>query len=610
MICRVLLLLLVALPIFAKSLHWSAVDVNARLDADGRLHVVERQQIVFDGDWNGGERDFDLRPGQSLRVNGMARIEDGREIPMKRGTLDEIDGYDLVGGDVLRWRSRLPSDAPFENREIAYVLDVTFSDILTPNGETFLLSHDFGLPDRQGVIERFTLNLAFDPVWNQQDVQETRTSLEPGRSVIVHADLTRTGAGWPAGVTRPLAWWVGPAAVAFFAACAALLIRGFIRDEREVGRFAPLPAQVDPELLKLKPELAGAIWDAGVGPPEVAALLARMSQEGKITTRVEGETLHLKLNVDLNTLTRHESVLAWKLFITDETDTTRIREHYKRTGFDPAALIRPGIESTLAETIPQWTARVRRFNPWLHVATIPAALLFVIAATVLSPAPGPILLAVFPGTVFAIIACVVAWFMSRQITGFARAFVAPSLLMSLPSLAFIGVALTAKDSRIGVILPFAIALWLLALLHLMLNLLKIRDPRELIAFRKRIAGARKFFLEQLQLPQPALRDEWFPYVLAFGLGTQVDQWFRAFGGTASASSSGSAWSSSTSSTSSTSSSSWTGGGGAFGGAGATGSWAVAAGAVAAGVSAPSSSGGGGGGGGGGSSSGGGGGGGW
>ncbi|MGZ5444750.1 MAG: hypothetical protein ACXW5U_30640 [Thermoanaerobaculia bacterium] len=610
MIFRVLLVLLAAVPIFGKSLHWSAVDVNARLDADGRLHIVERQQIVFDGDWNGGERDFDLRPGQSLQVNGMARIDDGREILMKRGNLDEVDGYDVMSGDILRWRSRLPADPPFENRGITYVLDVTYSDILTPSGETFLLSHDFGLPDRQGVIERFTLNLAFDPVWNKQNVQETRMPLEPRQSVIVQVDLTRAGEGWPAGVTRPLAWWIGPAAVAFFAACAALLIRGFIRDEREVGRFAPLPAQFDPELLKLKPELAGTAWDAGVGPPEVAALLARMSQEGTITTRVEDETLHLKLNVDRNALTGYESVLAWKLFITDETDTTRIREHYKGTGFNPAALIRPGIESALAETIPQWTAKVRRFNPWLHVATIPAALLFVIAAAVLSAAPGAIMLVVFPGAVFAIIACVVAWFMSRPITSFVRAFVAPSILMSLPSLGFIAGALTAKDSRIGVILPFAIALWLLALLHLMLNLLKIRDPRELIAFRKRIAGARKFFLEQLQLPQPALRDEWFPYVLAFGLGTQVDRWFRAFGGTVSASSSGSAWSSSTSSSASSSTSSWTGGGGAFGGAGATGSWAVAAGAVAAGVSAPSSSSGGGGGGGGGSSSGGGGGGGW
>src|ERR1019366_9664228 len=49
-----------------KSLHWRALDVKARLDADGSLHVVERHAMVFTGDWNGGERSFRLFPGQRL----------------------------------------------------------------------------------------------------------------------------------------------------------------------------------------------------------------------------------------------------------------------------------------------------------------------------------------------------------------------------------------------------------------------------------------------------------------------------------------------------------------------------------------------------------------
>ena len=43
---------------FARELHWSAMDVRARLDDSGTLHVVERQAMVFTGDWNGGERIF------------------------------------------------------------------------------------------------------------------------------------------------------------------------------------------------------------------------------------------------------------------------------------------------------------------------------------------------------------------------------------------------------------------------------------------------------------------------------------------------------------------------------------------------------------------------
>ena len=157
----------------------------------------------------------------------------------------------------------------------------------------------------------------------------------------------------------------------------------------------------------------------------------------------------------------------------------------------------------------------------------------------------------------------------------------------------------------------------LALFNSMINQARSRERAQGIALRKRLASARRYFQQELDRPQPALRDEWFPYVLAFGLDKDAQDWFKAYGAQ-SAGSSTSSWSSSPSTSSSGSSSSsaptgWSGGGGAFGGAGATSTWALAAGSLAAGVAAPSSSGSSGssgGGGGGGSSSGGGGGGGW
>ena len=42
----------------SRTLRWARLAVTAHLDADGRLHVQERHSIVFDGDWNGGERIF------------------------------------------------------------------------------------------------------------------------------------------------------------------------------------------------------------------------------------------------------------------------------------------------------------------------------------------------------------------------------------------------------------------------------------------------------------------------------------------------------------------------------------------------------------------------
>jgi hypothetical protein len=124
-------------------------------------------------------------------------------------------------------------------------------------------------------------------------------------------------------------------------------------------------------------------------------------------------------------------------------------------------------------------------------------------------------------------------------------------------------------------------------------------PEEM-ALRKRLAAARAHLRRELGRPRPALDDAWVPYLLAFGLGPDVDRWFGAHGGAAR---SGLAVGGGAGGTPR-----WTGGGGAFSGGGATGTWA-AFGAMAASIAAPSS-GSGSGGGGGGSSSGGGGGGGW
>ena len=50
-----LLLLVLPAPVSAqsRSLYWRSLDVRARLDAEGRLQVVERHHMVFTGDWNG-----------------------------------------------------------------------------------------------------------------------------------------------------------------------------------------------------------------------------------------------------------------------------------------------------------------------------------------------------------------------------------------------------------------------------------------------------------------------------------------------------------------------------------------------------------------------------
>jgi len=605
---RVLILLLIALPAFGKSLHWRQIDVQARLDGEGRLHVVERQRIVFDGDWNGGERNFNLRNRQALVLHRLVRVEDGGEIPLVAGDLDAVDHYDFTSKSIVRWRSRMPADPPFENRELTYVLDYTYENVLEVDGGKLVLWHDFGLPERQGVIDHFTLKLDFDPVWQTAPVVESRAEVQPGRGVVVRRDFASAPAALLESLTPPLPW-AGIALQVAFAVAIVVMIAMFVRAESELGRFARVAPALDEEVLKLRAEVVGAIWDADVGAPEVAATLARLEQEGKITTRVEKKVLHMKLNISPSEMSGYERLLVAKIFGGEETmDTKRLKQRYKGSGFNPAKEITPGIETALAEVVPRWKGQAHRYSRKGHVVTLAGSALLLAGFGFLgdSESVGEALAGLFFCGFFGFLACVVAYSKARAITGLGRSFIPPALLFAIPILLFWMCAARAlPGGRVSLPVTIAFGLWVLAMIRLALDLLKMREPRKVVALRKRVVGVRKFFVEELRKPQPALRDEWFPYLLAFGLGRNADRWFRAFGsaGSHASSSSSSGWSGSSSS----SSSSWTGGGGSFGGAGATGSWAVAAAGVAAGVASPSSSGGGGGGG---SSSGGGGGGGW
>ena len=71
---------------------------------------------------------------------------------------------------------------------------------------------------------------------------------------------------------------------------------------------------------------------------------------------------------------------------------------------------------------------------------------------------------------------------------------------------------------------FGIVAVALACIHSTINALKSRRSREAIAFRKALTAGRAFFIEELRKERPALRDEWYPWLLAFELGKQVDAW--------------------------------------------------------------------------------------
>ncbi|HET7712868.1 MAG TPA: hypothetical protein VFL80_13130 [Thermoanaerobaculia bacterium] len=610
------LLLFPAVAFAERSLYWDEVAIRARLDDKGALRVREQQAYVFNGDWNGGERRFRVERGQGFQLESVSRVAaDGTLVPLQYGSLDAVDGYQMVGDHTLRWRSRLPTDPPFRDTRITYLIEYTLSNILLQRGSEFLLDHDFGFPDRSGDIKRLTLDLELDPAWRAIDVPKRLDlgPLPPGAEAIVRGRLIHSGGGVVARPdTRPFRFSL----MAVLILVPVLLARLAFRREKGLGRFAPLETSsvtrdwIERNLLPVRAEVIGAAWDESVSDSEVAALLARWSAEGKVTTSAQsGEEMVMRLKVSRDEFTEpYERELIDKLFFAGEqTSTTAIRAHYKSSGLSPSTIISRGVYEKAEEL-------TRKSEPAPKIWKLPTLLLFLATVALFMKAfPAveegremPAAVGVFFSGVFWFWAAFAAMVWRGRVDyGLRQAvwFIVPLCIVAAIALTII--ALDLYDAT----MYLAFMAGVIMISNNTFNNAKSKRGRTAIAYRKRLASVRQYFMTQLREKTPLLDDRWFPYVIAFGLNDQANAWLRDFGGERSTVGATTSRTSTSSSSSSSSSSGWTGGGGAFGGAGATGSWAAAATGLAAGVASPSSSSSGGGGGSS-SSSGGGGGGGW
>ncbi len=623
-------------PLAAQSreLHWPAITVTAHLDADGRLRVREEQQIRFVGDWNGGERSFNVPFQQTLSLLSLSRIDSssGQPVLMTEGDLDVVDGFDWSDdGNTLRWRSRLPSDPPFDGQVFTYVIEMEYENILVRSGAGYTLDHDFSFADRNGPIDRFTLSLTFDKAWRVPEGTSTTyelNAMEPGRGYVVTVPLTYVGAGLPSAVFVGASRDVRLALSSALVAAILVMLIALIRREQALGRFAPVPPResitpefIEQHLLAHPPEVIGAMWDDRTAAPEVAATLARMVGEGKLTSRVEHtkvlftsrDVLHLRLTVKRNQLAPHELALVDAFFERgqDTTSTDEVKARYKTSGFDPAALLKPMLDAMALERAPKMAKRSHpSFKRTLFLAgaaTAATAIALVMRRTdivVIGPTFGAMIVLYLIGVVLASV-----W--RNRVAGFGLSSLSIAIPVSLIAGVAVAILLSAMLSATTVAY-LAVTLWALTFINSITMAARTHDTPERLIVRKRLWAMRDFFERELQQEQPRLVDAWFPYVIAFGLGREADKWFKAFGAaTASTAISSTAFGGSSGSSSS-GNSGWSGfgGGGGFSGAGSAGSFAAAVGGMAASVPAPSSSSSGGGGGGGGGSSGGGGGGGW
>ncbi|HYK91334.1 MAG TPA: hypothetical protein VE398_21365, partial [Acidobacteriota bacterium] len=587
-----------------RSLYWRKLDVQGRLDADGRLHVLERHAMIFTGDWNGGERAFRIDLGQHLDFESLIRTDSlGIVHPLVKGDLSLADHFNWTDSTTLRWRSRLPSDPPYDGTELNYDLSYTLSNILVPRKTDYLLDHNFAFPDRPGIIERFTLNLQLDPAWRpESQVHQSVEAgpLKPGESYIVTIPLSYSASVHPAGVIFGAGFRVRALIAGALSACSILLWMLFYRREKSLGRFAPLlPSSAIDDIwlkknvLSVLPEVIGAAWHDDIGAPEVSAVLARLVFEKKIRSEVKRtrsgifkkEVLHLQLLVNREEITGYERDLIDSLFFSgDSTDSDRIRRHYKNRGFNPSARIR-GPLSKAAHALASRRGKAPKPSWKVSLMLSLAAITLIALAGVIRTEEFVVAaVAIGIGILLYVLAISQAIFWQKRVLDLrlhSLRFLLPVIVLVSSTAAF----MLAGGFRPSAWLLAGFALLCLAAVSSVLNAAKSRSESEKIGLQIKLAAAREYFREQLKSPRPNLRDAWYPYLIAFGLGTQVDRWFKAFGG-----SKGSGHSDIMDSSSSevATSTGWTGGGGSFGGAGASGSWAVAAGALASGVSAPGS----------------------
>ncbi|HEY7817287.1 MAG TPA: hypothetical protein VIG29_03635, partial [Vicinamibacteria bacterium] len=462
-----LFFLLLSSPLSSQSraLHWNRLDVTARLDEEGRLHVVERHHMVFTGDWNGGERRFRLEGDHRLELNAIEREDLDRRsrIPLRENDdLSRVGDYAWTDSSTLRWRARLLSDPPFQNTDRVYVLDYTLENVLVPTGDGFLLDHDFAFPDRTGAILAFTLELRLADAWVPEDpVPERieRQNLPPGASVVIRVPLEYRGERLPSGVRMSAPLFLRRTLAIVFVLAAAGIGVLFLRAEAAIGRFAPLTDAseidrdwLDKNLFTMRPEEVGAAWDDTTSAPEVAAVLARLVSEGKLKTEVygtrgflgSGQNLRMELLVPRSHFKDYESALVTALFVSGNvTDTVKIRTHYRKRGFDPASVIKEPLRKRVARFLhgPRSTRRSSR-KPTLYLLL---AAFLALGASIPFDQPG--IFYVIPPLIAASIAYVVAMIPAaiyrkrvEKLFPFALTFLVPGSLV-----AAVVVALLLRD---------------------------------------------------------------------------------------------------------------------------------------------------------------------
>lgn len=164
-------LLLVALPATAadRELTYQRIEVRMTLNKDTSIDVVETQQVLWSGAWNGLYRNYKLTRAADVKI--LSVRENDQEY--KRGSVETKGGYivEREPGHVhVKWRSRNVDAPPYNNDKTTFHVRYTLTGAIAQDAERDVLHWNPIISERTHPLKEARVTLEMPEATDQVNV--------------------------------------------------------------------------------------------------------------------------------------------------------------------------------------------------------------------------------------------------------------------------------------------------------------------------------------------------------------------------------------------------------------------------------------------------------
>jgi hypothetical protein len=554
----------VGVPMSAADVVWTAIDVKAYLDNDGRYHVVETHHMRVEKGGLSLFREFGLGADQAIVLKRLVRVDaDGTEHPLLDAEVGEDPNryryydrghayyrvpelkqggelafrfeYDLVNAVAPVW-GIAAGPGPLVEEPTFVKPWRRLGDIVADWREgqhdpmrRFRLEHDVLLPSREGPgykLLNMDYRLEYETGWKRVRPEAEIATVYPDDHYRVRVLFEAPPQAAP-GATSSREAGTRLAAVAALPVVGVFLWLLLLAAEALTARgLGPVSRElVAEQLLPLAPEELTRLAGEPLRRDDAEAVLSRLAAEGKIAVEVQPSAdderppeLRMRLLVSPASLPAFERAVLEPLFPEGQEMTSqRLREVYKEAGLDPGALVAgllPPAQSPRSAA--RWSL--------VHLLTVPLTLLGIVLQFRALNHPDAFPLVVIANAVALLLtrAWPKGWWCTTRP---ARGLLVPLLLMIVGYL-----ALHLTMNR-----PLPAQAWVggaLVVLACHANVLAGSRMRTGGAYTRlrHFARIRRFAVGELRRPNPRLEDAWTTRLEALGLRQEIARWRERLGG--------------------------------------------------------------------------------